>query len=51
MWERLFGVQRGGLWASVQALEIAVAIVVIGLIVAKITDRGDTPTQGKGKRK
>ena len=49
MWERLFGVQIGGLWASVQALEIAVAIVVIGLLIAKITDRGDSHNKGKGK--
>ena len=34
-----------------QCVVYAVVIVAVALVVAKITDRGDTPTQGKGKRK
>lgn len=48
MWERLFGVQVGGLWAMVQGLEIALVIVVIGFVLSKI-QVGDKPRQGKGK--
>ena len=39
MWERLFGVQIGGLWASVQALLIA--LIILGIGYAYFTTVGD----------
>jgi hypothetical protein len=42
MWERLFGVQVGGLWAMVQALEMLAVVLAIGWLLSKIElpDRG-----------
>ena len=44
MWERLFGVQIGGVWATVQCLLMAGVILAILWILSKIElpDRGDS---------
>lgn len=51
MWERLFGVQVGGVWAFVQALEMALVVLAIGWILSKIElpDRG-APHTRKGEK-
>ena len=51
MWERLFGIQIGGLWAFVQALEMALGILAIGWILSKIElpDRGVSHTNKEEK--
>ena len=36
MWERLFGVQVGGLWAFVQFLELTAVVLVVLWILSKI---------------
>ena len=52
MFERLFGVQVGGLWAMVQGLGIALVIVAIGFVLSKIElpDRGASHNKGKGDK-
>lgn len=47
MWERLFGVQIGGLWASVQALMIA--LIVWGVGYAYFNTVGDNNNKKEGK--
>lgn len=46
MWERLFGIQIGGLWASVQCLLMAGVLLALLWVMSKIklTDRGQAPT-------
>mgnify|MGYP006289065335 CR=1 FL=1 len=36
MWERLFGVQVGGLWAFVQFLELTALVLVVLWVLSKI---------------
>ena len=36
MWERLFGIQIGGLWAFVQFLELTAVVLVVLWILSKI---------------
>ena len=36
MWDRLFGVQVGGLWAFVQFLELTAVVLVVLWILSKI---------------
>ena len=44
MWERLFGVQIGGVWASVQVLLMALAVLALLWLLSKIElpDRGES---------
>ena len=36
MWERLFGIQVGGLWAFVQFLELTALVLVVLWVLSKI---------------
>ena len=47
MWERLFGIQIGGVWAFVQFLELIAAVLVILWVLSKIElpARGVSPRQ------
>ena len=36
MWERLFGIQIGGLWAFVQFLELTAVVLVVLWVLSKI---------------
>ena len=47
MWERLFGIQIGGVWAFVQFLELTALLLVILWILSKIElpDRVGAPIQ------
>lgn len=46
MLERLFGIQIGGLWATVQMFEMLAVVLAIGWLLSKIElpDRGASQT-------
>ena len=52
MWERLFGVQVGGLWAFVQFLELTAAVLIVFWILSKIElpARGVSPRQEEERK-
>lgn len=52
MWERLFGIQIGGVWAFVQFLELIALVLVVLWVLSKIElpARGVSPRQEEERK-